>query len=58
MSDVYDEHYDDNHLVGKVPSFEDDSSHEYNKYIPNKKNDKVTQQNIMIGNNYESKDSE
>jgi len=58
MSDVYDEQHDDNHLVDKVPSFEDDSPHEYNKYITNKKNDKFTQPNIMIGNNYEYKDSE
>lgn len=57
MPKVHDEHHDDYHLeVKDSETSEDEGPHYW--YSPNKKNDKIVQQDTVIRNNSDSEDSE
>lgn len=57
MPKVHDEHHDDCHLeVKDSETSEDEGPHYW--YSPNKKNDRIVQQDTVIRNNSESEDSE
>lgn len=57
MPKVHDEHHDDYHLdIKDSETSEDEGPHYW--YSPNKKNDKIVQQDTVIRNNSESEDSE
>lgn len=57
MPKVHDEHHDDYHLeVKECETSEDEGPHYW--YSPNKKNDKIVQQDTVIRNNSDSEDSE
>lgn len=56
MPKVHDEHHDDYHLeVKECETSEDEGPHYW--YSPNKKNDKIVQQDTVIRNNSDSRDS-
>lgn len=56
MPKVHDEHHDDYHLeVKDSETSEDEGPHYW--YSPNKRNDKIVQQDTVIRNNSESEDS-
>lgn len=57
MPKVHDEHHDDYHLdVKECETSEDEGPHYW--YSPNKKNDKIVQQDTVIRNDFDSEDSE
>jgi len=57
MPKVHDEHHDDYHLeIKDSETSEDEGPHYW--YSPNKRNDKIVQQDTVIRNNSESEDSE
>lgn len=57
MPKVHDEHHDDYHLeIKDNETSEDEGPHYW--YSPNKKNDKIVQQDTVIRNNSDSEDSE
>lgn len=57
MPKVHDEHHDDYHLeVKDSETSEDEGPHYW--YSPNKRNDKIVQQDTVIRNNSDSEDSE
>lgn len=57
MPKVHDEHHDDHHLeVKECETSEDEGPHYW--YSPNKKNDKIVQQDTVIRNNSDSEISE
>lgn len=57
MPKVHDEHHDDYHLEVKDNETSDDEGPHY-WYSPNKKNDKIVQQDTVIRNNSDSEESE